>query len=297
MLRSMGSHVTIEQLAGPALRLIPHQVGHTPQLVQPLPGLRLLRHPRVTSFEASVYEPVVCLIVQGRKQTTFGDRTLDARRGQCLLVSHDLPVVSRVLEAPYLSLLLDVELGLLRSLYDEVADATLDAEDASALEVHEADDALLDALRRYLALAESPTDAKVLGPLIRREIHYRLLMAPFGGMLRHLVRHDSHASAITRAIAQIRRDYRSSIAIPELARSVGMSTSSFHKHFKSVTSSSPLQYQKELRLLAARRLLVAGEASVSDAAFEVGYESASQFSREYARKFGVQPSRDAVARG
>lgn len=289
--------MTIEQLADQALRLIPRQVGYEPQLVQPLPGLRLLRHPRVTSFEASIYEPVVCLIVQGRKETTFGDRTQGARRGQCVLVSHDLPVVSRVLEAPYLSLLLDVELGLLRSLYDEVADAAIDAEDASALEVHQADAALLDALHRYLALTASATDAKVLGPLIRREIHYRLLMAPFGGMLRHLVRHDSHASAIARAIAHIRHDYRSSIAVPELARSVGMSTSSFHKHFKSVTSSSPLQYQKDLRLLAARRLLVAGGASVSDAAFEVGYESPSQFSREYARKFGVQPSKDAAVRG
>jgi AraC-like DNA-binding protein len=297
MLGGMGGPVTLEQLAGQALRLIPRQIQHMPQLVQPLPGLRVLRHPRVTSFEGSLYEPVVCLIVQGRKETTLGERTLDARKGQCLLVSHDLPVVSRVLEAPYLALLLDVELGLLRSLYDEVADATLDSVDACALEVHEADAALLDALRRYLALAESATDAKVLGPLIRREIHYRLLMAPFGGMLRNLVRHDSHASAIARAIAQIRHDYRASIAVPELARSVGMSTSSFHKHFKSVTSSSPLQYQKDLRLLAARRLLVAGEASVSDAAFEVGYESPSQFSREYARKFGVQPSKDAAARG
>lgn len=293
----MAGPVTIEQLAGPALRLIPRQGAGTPQLVQPLPGLRLLRHPRVTAFEAAIYDPVVCLIVQGRKETTFGGRTLDARKGQCLLVSHDLPVVSRVLEAPYLSLLLDVELGLLRSLYDEVADAGLDAVHASALEVHRADDELLDALHRYLALAESTTDARVLGPLIRKEIHYRLLTAPFGGMLRHLVRHDSHASAIARAIAHIRRDYRSSIAIPELARSVGMSPSSFHKHFKSVTSSSPLQYQKDLRLLAARQRLVAGEASVSTVAFEVGYESTSQFSREYARKFGVPPSTDAVARG
>lgn len=288
---------SIEALAGRAARLIPRPSDGAPQLVEPLPGLRLLRYLRTTAFEASLYEPVVCLIVQGRKETTLGERTLVARTGQCILVSHDLPVASRILDAPYLSLLLGVELGLLRSLYDEVADAALDMEHASALEVHEADATLLDAIHRYLALAESPTDAKVLGPLVRKEIHYRLLMAPFGGMLRRLVRHDSHASAIARAIAQIRRDYRSTIVIPELARSVGMSTSSFHKHFKAVTSSSPLQYQKELRLLAARRLLVAGEASVSTAAFEVGYESPSQFSREYARKFGVQPSKDAAVRG
>jgi AraC-like DNA-binding protein len=301
MLRFVAARAVVESLLGPAMDLIARGYGRkaalAPQSVQPLPGLRLLRHPRVTAFEATLYEPVVCLIVQGRKETTFGDRTLDARAGQCLLVSHDLPVRSRVLEAPYLSLLLDVELGLLRSLYDEVADAAPDVRPASVLEVHQADTALVDALRRYLALADAATDAKVLGPMIRKEIHYRLLTAPFGGMLRSLVRHDSHASAIARAIAQIRRDYSAPIEIPELARSVGMSTSSFHKHFKAVTSSSPLQYQKELRLLTARRLLVEGERTVSAAAFEVGYESPSQFSREYARKFGVQPSKDAALRG
>jgi AraC-like DNA-binding protein len=301
MLQFVAARAVIESLLGPAMDLITRgdarKGAAAPQSVQPLPGLLLLRHPRVTAFEASIYEPVICLIVQGRKETTFGDRTLDARAGQCLLVSHDLPVRSRVLEAPYLSLLLDVELGLLRSLYDEVADATPEVRPASVLEVHDADSVLIDALRRYLALADSATDAKVLGPMIRKEIHYRLLTAPFGGMLRSLVRHDSHASAIARAIAQIRRDYSASIEIPELARSVGMSTSSFHKHFKAVTSSSPLQYQKDLRLLTARRLLVEGERTVSAAAFEVGYESPSQFSREYARKFGVPPSKDATLRG
>jgi AraC-like DNA-binding protein len=284
--------VNIEPLAQQALQLIPRPREASAQSVQPLPGLQLLRHPRPTAFEATLYQPVVCLIVQGRKETTLGDRTLRAGVGACLLVSHDLPVVSRILDAPYLALLLDIDIGLLRSLYDEVADTALDSLHARSLEVHEADLSLVGAIQRYLELARSATDAKVLGPLIRKEIHYRLLMAPFGGMLRHLVRHDSRASAIARAIAEIRRSYRSSMSIPELARSVGMSTSSFHKHFKSVTASSPLQYQKDLRLLAARRLLVTADASVSEAAFEVGYESLSQFSREYSRKFGVQPSKD-----
>ncbi|MBK7400694.1 MAG: helix-turn-helix domain-containing protein [Myxococcales bacterium] len=131
----------------------------------------------------------------------------------------------------------------------------------------------------------------MLGPLVLKEIHYRLLVAPFGGMLRRLLRHDSQASAIARAIGHIRGDIRSPLAIPELARRVGMSTSSFHQHFKTITSTTPLQYQKELRLLEARRLL-AGGASVTATAFEIGYESPSQFSREYARKFGVPPSQD-----
>lgn len=270
--------------------------GTTPQTVEILPGLRLLRHAHTTSFEAALYDPVLCLIVQGRKETTFGDRTLRTRAGQCLLISHDVPVVARIVEAPYTALLLDLDVGLLRSLYEEVADTALDGTDARALEVHDAGPSLVDALDRYLALADTDTDAKVLAPLVRKEIHYRLLMAPFGAMLRNLVRHDSHASAIGRALAQIRRDYRSPISMPELARSVGMSTSSFHKHFKSVTSSSPLQYQKDLRLLAARRLLRSGTASVASAAFEIGYESPSQFCREYARKFGAPPSKDVATR-
>jgi AraC-like DNA-binding protein len=281
----------LEALADLALQQFPIRAGKDPQSVRPVPGLTLLHYPGKTSFEASVYEPVVCLIVQGKKETHLGDRQLTADTGACLLVSHDLPVLSRVVRAPYVALLLDVELGILRGLYEEVADTLVDSENGRALEVHAAAPNLLDAFRRYLALADSPTDAKVLGPLIRRELHYRLLTASFGGMLRSLVRHDSHESAIARAIAQIRQDYRSDLAIPVLAKRVGMSASSFHKHFKAVTNVSPLQYQKELRLLAARRSLTEG-ATVSDAAFSVGYESLSQFSREYARKFGVQPRKD-----
>jgi len=181
-----------------------------------------------------------------------------------------------------------------RKLYDEVAESALNGKNARAAETHQADPGLLDALHRYLALADSPADAKVLGPLIAKEIHYRLLVAPFGGMLRRLIRHDSSASAIARAIGHIRGNMRSRIAIPDLARRVGMSVSAFHKHFKTVTSTTPLQYQKELRLLEARRLLRTGAASVSTAALEVGYESPSQFSREYARKFGLPPSQDTA---
>ena len=215
--------------------------------------------------------------------------------GECLLVSHDLPVCSRVTTAPYLALVLEVDVATIRKLYDEVAESALDSERARAAVTHRADPGLLDALRRYLALADSPADAKVLGPLISKEIHYRLLVAPFGGMLRRLIRHDSNASAIARAIGHIRGDIRSPIAIPDLARRVGMSASSFHKHFKTITSTTPLQYQKELRLLEARRLLKTGGASVTTVAYEVGYESTSQFSREYARKFGVPPSQDMAS--
>ena len=257
----------------------------------PMTGLSLLQQDVPSAFEASLYEPVLCLILQGRKQVTLGEQTLSFGPGECLLVSHDLPVRSRITKAPYLALVFEVDVATIRKLYDEVVDMPLDSEQARAAETHRADTGLLEALRRYVALADSPADAKVLGPLTAKEIHYRLLTAPFGGMLRSLIRHDSAASAIARAIGLIRRDIRSPTVIPDLARQVGMSVSSFHGHFKAITSTTPLQYQKQLRLLEARRLLQAG-ASVTTAAYDVGYESPSQFSREYARKFGVPPSAD-----
>jgi AraC-like DNA-binding protein len=259
---------------------------------RPLPGLLLFRRDAPSPLEVSLYEPVLCLILQGRKQVTVGEQTLSFGPGECLLVSHDLPVSSRITRAPYLALVFEVSLTTIRKLYDEVTESALQSERARVAETHRADIGLLDALHRYLALADSPADANVLGPLVSKEIHYRLLVAPFGGMLRSLIRHDSDASAIARAIGEMRRDIRSPVAIPELARRVGMSVSSFHKHFKAITSTTPLQYQKELRLLEARRLMKIGGASVTTTAFDVGYESASQFSREYARKFGVPPSQD-----
>jgi AraC-like DNA-binding protein len=231
------------------------------------------------------------LILQGRKEMMFGEHTYRLGAGECALVSHDLPILSCVREAPYLVVLLNIEVDVLRSLYEDVGELATESE-AQALEVHRADAQLLDAVGRYLALTESEMDARVLAPMLLKEIHYRLLVSPLGQMLRSLLRHDSHASAIAQAIAHLRRDFRARMVVEELARSVGMSVSSFYEHFRRVTSSSPLQYQKGLRLLEARRLLVAGAATVTTAAFEVGYESPTQFSREYARKFGRPPSKD-----
>lgn len=261
--------------------------------IQPLPGMMVFRQGTPTVFEADLYEPVICLILQGWKEVTLGERSFAMRAGTCLLISHDLPVLTRIPEAPYLALLFAVDLPTLRGLYDEVGALDDDAS-VGALEVQPTPPDVFDAARRYVELTGSPRDAAVLGPGILRELHYRLLTGPSGGMLRSLIRHDSHASAIARAIAVLRRDLRAPLTVPELARQVGMSASSFHKHFKAVTASTPLQYQKDLRLVAARRMLRrAGAPSVAEVAYAIGYESASQFSREYARKFGHPPSRSA----
>jgi AraC-like DNA-binding protein len=266
-----------------------------PSVKRPLPGLVLLAQDSPSAFEASLYEPVLCLILEGRKLVALGEQSLSFGPGECLLVSHELPVRSRVTKAPYVALVLQLDLDLLRTLRDEVAGLPPEGEGSSAAVVQRADPGLLEALHRYVALADSPTDAKVLGPLVSKELHYRLLVAPFGGMLRTLVRQETHGSAVARAIAHLRDDLRAPISIPGLARRVGMSASSFHAHFKTVTSTTPLQYQKALRLLEARRLLRAGRGSVTATAYEVGYESSSQFSREYARKFGVRPSEDLAS--
>jgi AraC-like DNA-binding protein len=282
----------LERLIEDASRRVPTAENGHQQASEPMNGLQILRQTFPSPFQPSLYEPVLCLILQGEKQIAIGEQTLSFGPGECLLVSHDLPVRSRITKAPYLALVLEVDLATIRELYDKVADSLLDSEHARVAQVHQADPGLLDALYRYLALADSAADAKVLGTLTSKEIHYRLLVAPFGGMLRRLMRRDSNASAIARAIGYIRDDIRSPITIPDLARRVGMSGSSFHKHFKTITATTPLQYQKELRLLEARQLLQTGGASVTAAAYDVGYESPSQFSREYARKFGVPPSQD-----
>ncbi len=247
-----------------------------------------------------LYEPVICLILQGRKVSVVGQATLDVGPGESLLVSHDVPVTARVTEAspqhPYVAVVLTVDTDLVRSLYDEVADALGQSpQAATSTAIDTPDPRFVDCLSRYLALANDPLEAQVMGPHVMREIHLRMLMSKQGGMLRALLRHDSHASNIAKAIARIRRDFRTTIVVPKLARDIGMYASSFHKHFKSITQVTPLQYQKELRLLEAKRLLVAGDRGISDIAYSVGYESPNQFSREFARKFGSTASSHRAA--
>lgn len=263
-----------------------------------MPGLLLLRHLRPTTLEATIYDPVICLILRGEKQTILGERSVRFGAGESLIVSHTLPVVSRITKAssavPYLALISSIDLSRLRSLHLELGDVVLTPAGARSLEVGKTDLALLGAFARYLALADEPIAARVLAPRVLDEIHFRLLLAPHGAMLRQLIAHDSQARGVGRAIEHIRREFKQSLAMSDLAKLAGMSTSSFYKHFNSIAATSPLQYQKDLRLLEARRLLRTEGYTVSSAAYEVGYESPTQFSREYARKFG-QPPRTEIA--
>ena len=265
----------------------------------PMPGIVVLRKEETTQLEGMIYNPLICVILQGRKETSVGDHTTSYGPGDAITVSHDLPVVSKITDAtpetPYLALVLTLDLAVLRSLFDDVGAAARRTSDVHSLCVSAADPSWTEPIERYLACAQSRTEANVLGPVILREIHFRLLMSPMGGMLRNLLMTDSHADRIAKAILRIRSDFRAPLAVPDLARHVGMSQSSFHEHFKSVTGTTPLQYQKDLRMIEARTLLQGGRFSVAAAGYEVGYESATQFSREYARKFGASPRNDIGA--
>jgi AraC-like DNA-binding protein len=263
-----------------------------------LPNLFVMREEDVSALEAVVYNPVICLILQGAKETTIGRQSVKLQAGDALLVSHDLPVVSRITLAgpgiPYLALILSIDLGVIRSLYEQVGETVVEVPNARSLSAGPADPLWLEPLGRYLSLADKPLEAKVLGPAILREVHFRLLMSPIGGMLRNLLSVDSHASRVGKAILMIRANFREPIAVANLAKTAGMSPSSFHEHFKSVTGTTPRQFQKDLRMIAARELLQSGQNTVSAVGFELGYESPTHFSRDYTRKFGLAPSKDIM---
>ena len=258
-----------------------------------LPALHVLCREEVSEFEAVIYNPVICLILQGSKETHIGNQFVSLSRGEALLVSHDLPVTSKITEAnpeaPYLAVILTLDIGMIRSLYEQVGEAVADGASAKSLSTSIADSAWIEPLARYLKLKDNPLEAQVLGPLILKEIHFQLLMSPIGGMLRNLLSVDSHASRIAKAILRIRASFREPLIVADLAELAGMSQSSFHEHFKSVTGTTPLQYLKDLRMIEARNLLASGAHSVSVAGFEVGYESPTHFSRDYSRKFGCSP--------
>ncbi|MEO0815485.1 MAG: AraC family transcriptional regulator, partial [Myxococcota bacterium] len=209
-------------------------------------------------------------------------------------VSHELPVQSRITVAsptkPFRAIAIDLDLALLRGLRAEIASTAVEDGGLSSIQCQPADPEFIETVARYFQLNGRERETKLLGPILYRELHARLLLASHAGMLRRLLNRDSHASQIARAIAHIRENMARPLLVEGLAKLAGMSVRSFHSHFRRITRTTPLQYQKELRLIEARGLLEHSGETVGSAAFEVGYESPTQFSREYARRFGVSPS-------
>jgi AraC-like DNA-binding protein len=260
-------------------------------------GFAIIRTRQPTSLRPQVYQPVFCLVLQGAKELWSGERQVTFGAMQSLLVTVDLPVLARITKAspaePYIALALGLDAALLAEMADVVPERS--GAGGPGFGTAAADEAILDAMARMAALIGRPEAAGVLEPLIRREIHYWLMTSSHAPMLRRIVTAEGNGARIARAIGTIRRDFAARLPVDDLARAAGMSLSAFHSHFRSMTATTPLQFQKGLRLIEARRLLMAGGHSVAQAAFAVGYESPTQFSRDFSRRFGIAPS--GAARG
>lgn len=260
-----------------------------------MPHVSLIRADAPSTPTPAVYEASICIIAQGSKRVSIGEHSVVYDAAHYLLVSVDLPLVGHVLDAsperPYLCCKIDLDAAMLADLMASEGGGMARTE-LPVLGVYPGDPDLIDAACRLVGLLDRPDTIRALAPLIEREILYRLLTGPHGPMLRHVATAGSHLNQVSRAIAAIRRRFDAPIRIDDVAAEAGMSSSSLHAHFKAITRMTPLEYQKQLRLQEARRLMLSEGATASTAGFAVGYESPSQFSREYRRLFGAPPRAD-----
>lgn len=265
--------------------------------VEPLEGITLHRSSVAGEPLHSVSYPSLCIIAQGKKEVHLGEHRVQYDPYHYLLVTAELPLVGQVMEAsraePYMSFILRLDSTLVSSVMLEAGhEAPQRSADVPAIDVSPLSADLLDAVVRLMRLIDTPDEASILAPLIHREIVYRLLKGEQGDRLRHIAVVDGESHRITRALDRLHEQFDQSIRIESLADEVGMSVSSFHQHFKAVTEMTPLQYQKQLRLQEARRLMLAEDLNASSAAYQVGYNDASHFNREYKRFFGSPPMSD-----
>ncbi len=286
----------MERLTELVLRYTEAQPGQSPYTTC-VEGLIILRSDSERRASHLLYQPALCITVQGSKSATFGDQCHQYSAGQALLVSVEIPGFGTVTEAspdkPYLGVILELNLPILRAVASELADPPKPSDSVgSGVFITDFDGALTDCTVRLLGLLDAPSAIPVLYPTIMREISYWLLSGPHGADVVRMTLSNDHEHRILQAIHYLRDHFAKSVRIGDLAAIAQLSPSAFHRQFKAVTAMTPLQYQKQLRLLEARRLMITGAANVEDAAFRVGYESPSQFSREYGRTFGLSPRRD-----
>ena len=265
--------------------------------IEPLPGLHLHRISQPNETAHSIAEPAFCVIAQGSKEVTLGERRYRYDPEHYLLMTVELPFSARIIEAspdrPYLGVRLDLDPAVVGSVMVEAGiPAPRPQGDAKAFSVSALDADLLDATLRLVRLIDAPAQARVLLPLVTREIIFRLLLGEQGSRLRHLPLLGGHAHRIAQAVERLRQDFDQPVHIPRLARELGMSPSGFHTHFKAITDLSPLQFQKQVRLHEARRLMLGEHLDATSAGIRVGYNDASHFSRDYKKHFGAAPARD-----
>ena len=262
-----------------------------------IPQLTIWTAEAPTDQIPALFEPEFYLLLQGAKRMTIAGQTFECRAGTCAVASVGLPFTSEVIEAsperPYLGLELKLDASIVTSLLLDIPDRT--DQQSGAISISQADDSIVEPLDRLLRLLDAPSEIGILAPQFERELCYRLLQGPMGSRLRQIGRHSARFGQIKMAAQWICENADKPMSIGWLAASVGMSVTSFHRHFKAVTAHTPLAYQRHIRLLDARRRLASGSSNVTATAFATGYASPSQFSREYKRVFGIAPIRDRDA--
>ncbi len=265
--------------------------------VEPLKGLRLNRASAPTELAHGVSDPAFCVIAQGSKEVFLGEERFQYDPMHYLLATAELPVVSHVIEAsrerPYLSFVMNLDPTLVSAVMVEAGHlAPRSYANVRAIDVSPLNAGLLDAVVRLVRLLDTPTEAPYLAPLLTREIVYRLLRGEQGDRLCYIAVQGGHTHRIARAITQLRQDFDQPLRIDDIAQELGMSVSSFHHHFKAVTAMSPLQFQKQIRLQEARRLMLGEDLDAASAGYRVGYNDAAYFNRDYKKLFGLPPLSD-----
>ena len=263
----------------------------------PIAGLTAIRALNPSEIQFAINRPLVALVLQGRKRVSIGPETFDFGAGDSLLITADVPTVSQITTAsriaPYYSLVLELDLAMIRELGSEIGPVT--ASTSKPVKVDPTETEVADIAARLMSLIDRPSVMPILARQHLREMHFWLMTGKHGASIRALGQADGHAERIGRAVAMIREGFARPLRVNELAETAGMSLSSFHQHFRAVTTLSPLQFQKQLRLIEARRQMISEGVPASSAAYSVGYESITQFTREYARQFGAPPVRDLKA--
>jgi AraC-like DNA-binding protein len=291
-MKTTGSNLTRELLSS-ALRHCPYEGTHTTNL----PGLKIIRRHKTTEAAPGMYSPAICLVLQGEKVVWTGNKVYRYNSARYLVSCLDIPATAQVVTAsanqPYVCLMLELQPAIVYEILQETSPSAIPQEEAGGgFFVEKVTPELAEAFSRLMKTLENPNEVKVLAPAIVREIHFRLMSSRFGSKIRQLGVVGSKTQRIGKVLDHIRKDYATPLRVTELARMANMSPSTFHMHFREITSMSPLQYQKQIRLQEARRMLSTETMDAASVAYQVGYESPSQFSREYHRLFGEPPLRD-----
>lgn len=290
----------MDTLIQAARRYSEGHADHEGLVLTPVEGLRLMCVRKPSEPMHSIYKPLVCLVLQGAKQMTIGLETRIFVAGQSVVVGLDAPVTGRIVQAcpdaPYVAIAIELDMAVVRELATELGTSdTAESEPTRTLFVLDTEQAALDCAMRLMRLLDTPDAIAALRPAIMKELHYWLLKGEHGQAIRHLALPDGQAERVAAAARLLRAEFHHPVAVERLAAAAGMSVSTFRRRFKALTSLTPVQFQKELKLIEARRLMLSEGRSASQAAFAVGYESVSHFTRDYGRLFGTPPRRDVRA--